>query len=152
MARRASPLRRFRAKALKALFNAHTAIYEASDGRIGAKIGLPMLLLTVTGRKSGLERSTPLVYFEVDGAYVVVGSDGGARHDPQWWKNLQVDPSAKIRVGRRVFEVKAHLAESAERERLWEIGKGVNPMWERYQKGTERALPVVVLEPVGRSG
>ena len=108
-----------------------------------------MLLLTVTGRKSGLERSTPLVYFEVDGAYVVVGSDGGARRDPQWWKNLQVDPSARVRVGREVLPVKARLAVGDERARLWEVGKGVNPMWQRYQMSTERELPVVVLTPEG---
>jgi deazaflavin-dependent oxidoreductase (nitroreductase family) len=147
----ASRLQRIRAKALKALFNAHTALYEATDGRLGAKVGLPMLLLTVTGRKSGLERTTPLVYFEVAGAYVVVGSDGGARRDPQWWKNLQADPNAKIRVGRRVLDATARLAESEERARLWEIGKGVNPMWDRYQRGTARELPVVVLDPVLRS-
>ena len=107
---------------------------------------MPMLLLTVTGRKSGLERTTPLVYFEAGGGYVVVGSDGGARRDPQWWKNLQADPNAKVRVGRRVFRARARLAEAEERDRLWEIGKGVNPMWDRYQKGTERSLPVVILE------
>ncbi len=148
----ASPLKRIRAKALKSLFRAHTAIYEASDGRLGAKVGLPMLLLTVTGRKSGLERTTPLVYFEVDGAYVVVGSDGGARRDPQWWKNLIVDPRGRIRVGRRLLDVTARLAESDERARLWELGKAVNPVWERYQRGTAREIPVVVLDPVTRSG
>ena len=143
----ASRLRHLRARALKAMFNAHTAIYEASDGRLGAKVGLPMLLLTVTGRKSGQPRTTPLVYFEHHGAYVVVGSDGGARRDPQWWKNLQVDPSAKVRIGRRVFAARARLAEGDERARLWELGKDVNPMWDRYQQTTERSLPVVVLDP-----
>jgi len=144
----ASRLRHLRARALKAAFNAHTAIYEASDGRLGSHIGMPMLLLTVTGRKSGQPRSTPLVYFEADGAYVVVGSDGGARRDPQWWSNLQVDPRGKVRVGRRVLDVEAHLAENEERARLWAQSQGVNPAWERYQKTTERSLPVVVLKPI----
>lgn len=77
---------------LKAGFKAHATLYERSGGLLGAWMGLPMLLLTVTGRKSGEARSTPLVYFEDCGRYVVVGSDGAARRDPQWWKNLQVDP------------------------------------------------------------
>ncbi len=143
----ASRLRHARARALKALFQAHGAIYEFTGGRIGARMGLPMLLLTVTGRKSGLERSTPLVYFEDRGAYVVVGSDGGARRDPQWWMNLRIDSTATVRVGRRVFGVTARLAEDSERERIWEIGKGVNPAWDRYQRHCKRTLPVVILQP-----
>jgi deazaflavin-dependent oxidoreductase (nitroreductase family) len=144
----ASRYRNLRAHALKAMFKAHTAIYEASDGRIGARAGLPMLLLSVTGRKSGETRTTPLVYFQDGDSYVVVGSDGAAKHDPQWWKNLQVDPMGAVRVGRKKCHVKATLAAGSERERLWEIGKTVNPMWARYQIKTERELPVVVLTPV----
>ncbi|MDH3626002.1 MAG: nitroreductase family deazaflavin-dependent oxidoreductase [Myxococcales bacterium] len=145
----ASRYKRLRARALKALFKAHTMIYEASDGRIGASAGdVPMLLLSVTGRKSGKKRSTPLVYFQDRDSYVVVGSDGAAKRDPQWWKNLQVDPSGEIRVGRKKFPMKATLATGPERERLWEIGKTVNPMWEKYQARTKRELPVVVLTPV----
>ena len=146
----ASRARKLRARALKAMFDAHTKIYELSDGRIGATDGgLPMLLLTVTGRKSGERRSTPLVYFEDGGSYVVVGSDGAARRDPQWWKNLKVDPRCEIRVGRKKFPGTVSLAEGAERDRFWEMGKGVNPMWERYQGRTDRVLPVVVLTPSG---
>jgi deazaflavin-dependent oxidoreductase (nitroreductase family) len=69
-------------------------VYEVSDGWIGAWMGLPTLLLSVTGRKSGLTRTTALVYFEDGGNYVVVGSDGAARRNPQWWKNLKVNPQA----------------------------------------------------------
>ena len=130
------------------MFKAHAAIYELSDGRIGASsAGLPMLLLSVTGRKSGTTRTTALVYFQDGDSYVVVGSDGAAKRDPQWWKNLQIDPMGAVRVGREKLEVKATLATGAERERLWEIGKTVNPMWSKYQTRTERELPVVVLAP-----
>ena len=107
-----------------------------------------MLLLSVTGRKSGKIHSTPLVYFQDGDNYVVVGSDGAAKRDPQWWKNLQVDPMGACRVGRKKFPVKASLATGPERERLWEIGKTVNPMWAKYQVRTKRELPVVVLTPV----
>ncbi len=146
----ASRIRRLRARALKALFRSHTVLYERSGGRIGHTLGgLPMLLLTVKGRKSGLPRTTPLVYFEDQGRYVVVGSDGAARRDPQWWKNLKVDPMATVRIGRRVMPMRASLAEGEERARLWAIGTGINPMWERYQGRTRRVLPVVILDPQG---
>ena len=144
----ASNYRQLRARALKAMFKAHAAIYELSDGRIGAWAGLPTLLLSVTGRKSGKTYSTPLVYFRDGDSYVVVGSDGAARRDPQWWKNLQVNPIGVVRAGRKKLEVKATLATGPARERLWETGMTVNPMWAKYQVRTERELPVVVLTPV----
>ena len=123
----ASPLRKLRARILKAGFRAHAELYERSDGR-----------------KTGVARSTPLVYFEDGGRYVVVGSDGAARNDPQWWKNLQVDPRATVRVGRDKFPATASLATGDERARLWERGGEVNPMWKRYQTRTPRELPVVI--------
>jgi deazaflavin-dependent oxidoreductase (nitroreductase family) len=143
----ASRYRHLRARALKALFKLHVAVYEASDGRLGAHLKLPMLLLTVTGRKTRQPRTTALAYFEDSGAYVVVGSDGGARRDPQWWLNLRVDPRATLRVGRQVFAARARLADGAERARLWERGRQVNPAWQSYQRHTARELPVVILEP-----
>ena len=142
-----SLFRHLRARALKAVFQAHTQMYEVSDGRIGAWMGLPSLLLSVTGRKSGLTRTTALVYFEDGGNYVVVGSDGAARRDPQWWINLKVNPQATVRVGRNKFAARASLSTGTERDRLWQIGIGINPMWAKYQTQTERVLPVVVLTP-----
>ena len=144
----ASRYRHFRARALKAMFRTHAEIYELSGGRLGAWLGLPTLLLSVTGRKSGKTYSTPLVYFEDAGGYVVVGSDGAAKRDPQWWKNLEADPSCEVRVGRKKIVARAALAAGEERERLWEIGKTVNPMWSKYQARTERELPVVLLKPL----
>jgi len=148
----ASRFRHLRARVLKTVFQAHAQVYEVSDGRIGAWIGPPFLgqpalLLSVTGRKSGLTRTTPLVYFEDGGNYILVGSDGAARRDPQWWKNLKVNPQATVRVGRKKFSATASLATGAERDRLWKIGIGINPMWAKYQTQTERVLPVVVLTP-----
>ena len=148
----ASGYRRLRARVLKAAFQAHAQLYEASDGRLGTWIGPPFLgqpalLLSVTGRKSGLTRTTPLVYFEDGGNYIVVGSDGAARRDPQWWKNLQENPRATVRIGRSKFPAIASLATGAERDRLWQIGIAKNPIWSRYQTQTERSLPIVILTP-----
>jgi deazaflavin-dependent oxidoreductase (nitroreductase family) len=106
-----------------------------------------MFLLSDTGRKSGTTHTAELVYFQDGESYVVVGSDGAAKRDPQWWRTLQVDPMGAIRVGRKKLEVKATLATGAERERLWEIGRTVNPLWSKYQTRTERELPVVMLTP-----
>ncbi|MGB5368712.1 MAG: nitroreductase/quinone reductase family protein, partial [Polyangiales bacterium] len=108
---------------LKAMFKAHAEVYERSGGRIGAWLGLPTLLLSVTGRKSGKTYATPLVYFEDGDSYVVVGSDGAAKRDPQWWKNLRIDPNCEVRVGRKKLSAKASLASGANRERLWENGE-----------------------------
>jgi deazaflavin-dependent oxidoreductase (nitroreductase family) len=148
----ASRIRHLRARALKAVFQAHAKLYEISDGRVGKWIGPPIigqraLLLSVTGRKSGRTRTTPLVYFKDGGNFVVVGSDGAARRDPQWWKNLKEDPRATVRVGRDKFPVRASLATGAERKRLWQIATGINPIWGRYQSQTGRTIPVVVLTP-----
>ena len=148
----ASRYRHLRARVLKRIFQAHARLYEISDGRVGAWIGppylgQPALLLSVTGRKSGRTRSTPLVYFEDDGNYIVIGSDGAARRDPQWWKNLKDNPKATVRVGRNKFSARASLATGADRERLWQIGIRINPMWARYQMQTKRVLPVVILTP-----
>ena len=148
----ASRFRHLRARVLKAVFQAHSQLYEVSEGRIGAWIGPPFLgqpalLLSVTGRKSGRTRTTALVYFEDGGNYIVEGSDGAARRDPQWWRNLQKNPKATVRVGRNTFSARASLATGAERDRLWQIGIGINPTWAKYQTQTERILPVVVLTP-----
>ncbi len=148
----ASRYRHVRARLLKTLFAGHAQVYELSDGRFGSWIGPPLLrqpalLLSVTGRKSGLTRSTPLVYFEDDDNYVVVGSDGASRRDPQWWKNLQKNPQATVRIGRNKFPATARLATGTERERLWQIAKAKNPMWAKYQTQTRRTLPIVVLSP-----
>ena len=148
----ASRFRHLRARVLKTVFQAHARVYEVSDGRIGSWIGPPFLgqpalLLSVTGRKSGQTRTTPLVYFEDGGNYVVVGSDGAARRDPQWWKNLQENPQATVRIGRDKFPARASLATGPDRDRLWKRAIRKNPVWARYQSQTERVLPLVVLTP-----
>lgn len=145
----ASTYRKLRARALKALFNAHTRLYQASGGWLGTSLGkLPALLLTVKGRKTGREYTTPLVYFRDGTNYVVVGSDGAARRHPQWYLNLQVNPIAKIQDGRKKLNVKARTATGDEHQRLWQLGQSINPMWQYYQQRTQRKIPVVILEPI----
>jgi deazaflavin-dependent oxidoreductase (nitroreductase family) len=124
----------------------HKAVYEASGGVLGARLGwIPMLLLTTTGRKSGLERTVPLAYMEDDGAWIVVASNSGQDVHPAWWLNLLREPRGRIRVGRREIDVRAFLATPQERARLWPKLKEVNPAYRGYEKKTQREIPVVLL-------
>jgi deazaflavin-dependent oxidoreductase (nitroreductase family) len=128
----------------------HRAVYERSGGRLGARLaGLEMVLLTTTGRKSGLPRTLPLACFRDGDDWIVVASNDGQDHHPAWWHNLRADPRARARLGREVRDVVAHEAEGAERERLWPWLEQQNPAYARYARKTERRIPVVVLRASG---
>ena len=107
----------------------------------------PVLLLSVTGRKSGKRRTTPLLYGRDGDNYVVIASVGGAPKHPAWYLNLQ-GQEAEILVGRERLRVRARDAEGEERERLWALMVSLYPPYAEYQKKTERRIPVVVLERV----
>ena len=129
----------------------HRAVYRASGGRVGGRlVGLDMLLLTTTGRKSRAPRTTPMPFFRDGERFVIVGSNGGADHDPLWWRNLQADPRAEIEIGRERRTVTARLADPAERARLWPLLKDWNPNYRRYEARTRREIPVVLLTPAPR--
>ncbi|MTD52794.1 nitroreductase family deazaflavin-dependent oxidoreductase [Amycolatopsis pithecellobii] len=126
----------------------HVRRYEETDGEVGHdwQPGVPALILITTGRKSGQERKSPLIYQEVDGAYVVVASKGGAPEHPAWYLNLQANPAVKVQVKGDKFAAKAHTADAAERAKLWPVMAKVWPSYDEYQKKTDRQIPVVVLE------
>jgi deazaflavin-dependent oxidoreductase (nitroreductase family) len=125
----------------------HVDRYRATDGEEGHEWqGVRTLLLTTTGRKSGEERTTPLIYGEDDGSYVVVASKGGAPDDPAWMKNLREDPEAKVQVAGDKFAARARTATGEERDRLWARMAEIWPAYEDYAKKTDRLIPVVVLE------
>ena len=125
----------------------HVALFRLTRGRIGARIGkgLPVLLLTTTGRKSGKRRTTPLLYVEDAGRYVVVASVGGAPKHPAWYLNLQTDPTATVEVGGRRLTARAETAGPEERARLWRALTAMYPTYDAYQAKTTREIPVVVL-------
>lgn len=128
----------------------HVERYRATDGDEGYiwKRGTTILLLTTTGRRSGEERTTPLIYREVDDAYVIVASKGGAPQHPDWYANLLEDPSAEVQIRGERFPARARTAGPEERERLWDLMTEVWPDYDDYQESTEREIPVVVLERV----
>lgn len=128
----------------------HVARYQETDGEVGyIWNGVPTLLLTHTGRSSGTEYTTPLIYAPDGEDYVVVASMGGAPMHPQWFLNLEADPSARIQVRADHLNVQARVAEGEERQRLWEVVAEAWPNYNAYQQRTERVIPVVVLTPVG---
>ena len=124
----------------------HVRAYRASGGRLGANLGgLPHLLLTTIGRKSGASRTVPLTYMKDGSTYVLVASNGGSDRHPAWWLNLRASPRAHVQVGPEAFTIDASEAQGAERERLWAAVKKFNPFYAQYEKITDRKIPVVVL-------
>ena len=113
---------------------------------IGRK-GLPTLFLTTTGRKSGQERVTPLLYFRDGGNVIVAGSNWGQTHHPAWALNLKANPRAKMQIGREKVDVVARVAEGDERERLWPELEEKWPAYRTYTERSGRDIMVFVLEP-----
>ena len=125
----------------------HGGLYRLTGGRIGAHTaGLPVLLLTTTGRKSGKRRTVPLSFLADGDAYVVVGSKGGAPRHPAWFLNLEADPDVDVQIGRERLKLRAHRATAEEAERLWPTILAKAPGYGKYRAKTSREIPLVLLE------
>jgi deazaflavin-dependent oxidoreductase (nitroreductase family) len=122
--------------------------FRGNGGKVAQFEGRPLLLLHHTGAKTGTERVNPLVYMPVGDDFAVFGSKAGADTNPAWYHNLRAHPDATIEVGTETLPVHARVAESAERERIWEEQKRVNPNFAEYEQKTTRPIPVVLLERV----
>jgi deazaflavin-dependent oxidoreductase (nitroreductase family) len=129
----------------------HNSVYRASRGRIGKSMqGAPVLLLTTTGRKSGKRRTTPLLYVEDGDTIGIIASKGGAPKHPAWYGNLRSNPDVDVQIGAMRRNMRAHVAEGEERERVWAAAVAVYPPYADYQTRTSRTIPVIVLEPADR--
>jgi deazaflavin-dependent oxidoreductase (nitroreductase family) len=127
----------------------HKVLYRASGGRLGGTgWGLPILLLTTTGRKTGKLRTNPLCFYRDGDAFVVVASNGGMDWFPRWWLNLQADPRATVLIGRTRHAVTARKASPEERARLWAEVTAIAPGYLRYERRTRREIPFGILEPI----
>ena len=139
MTKKDQPAGRRPSKLAAALQNAvtrvHSVLYRASNGVIGGRIAnSPVLLLTTTGRRSGKQRTVPLLYL-MDGPNVVlVASNGGAVKHPTWWLNLQTTPEAWVQIKGVRRRVKAEQASGAEKQRLWPLLIAMYPGYNRYQE------------------
>jgi deazaflavin-dependent oxidoreductase (nitroreductase family) len=114
---------------------------------VGRVWNLPILLLTTTGRKSGVSRTTPLCYLIDGDDLVVVASNGGMDWFPDWWLNLQNDPQATVEIGRSRRTVVARAATPDERERLWATLTAIAPGYLEYERRTSRQIPLGILQP-----
>jgi deazaflavin-dependent oxidoreductase (nitroreductase family) len=122
--------------------------FRANGGVVGGPFeGAPMLLLTHTGAKSGVERTTPLVHTRDGDDYVIIASKGGAPSSPDWYHNLLANPEASIEVGDETIPVTARAAEGDERQRLYDAQAAMMPNFAEYARQTDRVIPVIVLSP-----
>ncbi len=127
----------------------HTILYRLTGGKFGSKVqGLPVLLLTTTGRKTGRVRTTPLGHFTHNGGYVIIASNAGFDTHPGWFHNLKSNPRASIQVGEAQIDVTAEIAGADQRSELWEKLVKLSPGYAGYAKKTNRTIPVVILHPV----
>ena len=117
---------------------------NGEDGHIWE--GVPTLLLTTTGRRTGQQHTTPLIYGQDGDRYLVVGSRGGAPEHPQWYRNLLAQPSVGVQVKAERFRARARPTTAAERPALWQKMVAIYPPYAEYQTRTTREIPVVILE------
>jgi deazaflavin-dependent oxidoreductase (nitroreductase family) len=123
--------------------------FRANGGKVGGQFAnLPVLLLTMTGAKSGKSRTTPLVYSKDGDRIVVIASMGGAPNNPDWYHNLVAHPAVEVEIGSERFPVKAVVAKGEERERLFNAQAKQMPMFAEYRAKTTRQIPVFVFERV----
>jgi F420H(2)-dependent quinone reductase len=121
---------------------------ESSGGTEGTTLrGLPVILITNRGAKTGKLRKTPLMRVEHNGSYAAVGSQGGAPTHPVWYYNLIADPHVELQDGPVKQDMTARLVTGAERAAWWERAVAAFPDYADYQKKTDREIPVFVVEP-----
>ena len=130
-------------------------LYESSGGTKGTTLrdtGLPVIIVTHVGQKTGAIRKTPLMRVKDGDRYVLVGSQGGAPTDPAWVHNLRVNPKVDIRDETVVLPMRVHEVEDErERSRLWKLCVAAYPPYADYQQRTSRRIPIFVAEPVASS-
>ena len=125
-------------------------LYEGSGGTDGLTLmdtGLPVIIVTNRGRKTGATRKTPLMKAVDGNSYILVASMGGAPKNPVWYYNLKAEPNVEIRDGTEVHSMRAReVVDPVEKQRLWDIAVKAYPPYQEYQEKTDRAIPVFVAE------
>ena len=125
-------------------------LYERTDGAEGNTLrdtGMPVIIVTNTGNKTGAIRKTPLMRVKDGDNYVLVGSKGGAPQHPLWVYNLRANADVEIRDKAEIQRMRVReVADAAARSRLWALAVGAYPPYEEYQQRTDRKIPVFVAE------
>jgi deazaflavin-dependent oxidoreductase (nitroreductase family) len=126
----------------------HIERYVATDGAEGYewREGTTILILTTAGRRSGRPRHSALIFRPHGGAYLVVASKGGSDDPPDWYRNLLDDPAVHVQIKGEKFAARARTATPLEKPGMWQEMLEVWPDYAKYQKSTDREIPVVVLE------
>jgi F420H(2)-dependent quinone reductase len=136
------------ARGLRLIGKLNAPAYRLSRGRIGGKVGdAPVLLLITTGRKSGEQRTAPVVYLQRGEAMVLIDTNAGNEKLPGWSHNLKADPRAEVQIGGDKTAVTARVAEGAEREELWRACNEQYGGFDEYITWMKRTPSVWVLEP-----
>ena len=129
-------------------------LYEGSGGTAGLTLrdtGLPVIIVTHRGRRTGAVRKTPLMRVADGHNYILVASQGGAPKHPVWYHNLKADPEVEIRDKTEVYAMRVReVVDPDERERLWKIAVSAYPPYQEYQDKTSRVIPIFVAEPAAK--
>jgi deazaflavin-dependent oxidoreductase (nitroreductase family) len=135
-----------RGRLLAVITAVHRKLYAWTGGLVGGSSGgMPTLLLTTTGRKSGLQRTVPLPYFPHPDGWAIVGSFAGSDKHPAWYQNLAANGNVRVQILRRRFDALGQTLGSDERPAVWDDIVARAPMYGDYQRRTRREIPVVVL-------
>src|SRR5271155_512682 len=123
--------------------------FRANQGKVGGQMaGMPLMLLTTTGAKTGRALTKPLAYTKDGDRIVLIASFAGSPHHPAWFVNLTANPTVTVEVGGDRYQARAVVTSGAERQRLFDAQAAKMPVFNDYQKKTERQIPVVVLERI----
>lgn len=127
-------------------------LYESSGGTQGATLrdtGMPVIIVTHLGRKTGAIRKTPLMRVVDGNNYILVASQGGAPKHPLWYHNLKADPNVEIRDKTELYQMRVReVIDADERQRLWAIAVKAFPPYQKYQDRADRTIPILIAEPV----
>ena len=147
--RGASPPRPAIRRLLRAGNHVAVTLYRRSGGRIGGSAkGIPVLLITAPGRRTGLPHTVPVAYFAHDDGYIVAGSAGGTKAEPQWFRNVRATPNVRIEIGREPYDADVLVPDAATRDLLWrDVVLQRAPSFAKYQHKAGRTIPIAVLTP-----
>jgi deazaflavin-dependent oxidoreductase (nitroreductase family) len=124
--------------------------FRANGGKVGGQMaGAPLLLLTMTGAKSGKTYTIPLAYSKDGNRLVVIASYAGSPTNPSWYHNLRAHPTVTVELGGEKFQARAVFTSAEERDRLFQRQAEQMPVFNDYQKKTQRQIPVIALERIG---
>ena len=136
-----------RTRLIEVLWKVHGWVYQRTGGRLGGRLlRMPVLLLTTTGRRTGLPHTSALTYLPYGPNFVVIGSNGGAAKHPAWLLNLRANPRVAVQVQNALIDVYAREARGEERKMLWDRLVQVEHSYAVYQSRTTRTIPIMVLE------